>query len=199
DGRINVTGELFREQNKTTPRVGFKVITAIVIAASLVTGGTTWYALKGKNSRTVSPTKVAEPKSATAPLQPLISSQPAVTPVISPVASAPVQQSTTAEDLSSRRAFRPPLKQKMVKPQQVSEEQASGTVPIPADIKLSGIAWQDERSARRAVVNGFLLKEGSGVSGATIVDIKADRVRFSSSAGVFEIKLDAVIPGEAPR
>ncbi|GAC1466137.1 MAG: hypothetical protein PVSMB11_01550 [Desulfuromonadaceae bacterium] len=69
----------------------------------------------------------------------------------------------------------------------------------PADIKLSGIAWQDERRARRAVVNGFLLKEGAVVSGAKIIDIQADRVRFSSSTGLFEIKLDAVLPAEGQR
>ncbi len=72
-------------------------------------------------------------------------------------------------------------------------------VRAPADIKLSGIAWQDERSARRAVINGFLLKEGAAVSGAKIIDIQIDRVRFSSPAGQFEIKLDAVLPAEVKR
>ena len=72
-------------------------------------------------------------------------------------------------------------------------------VQAPADIKLSGIAWQDDRSARRAVINGFLLKEGAVVAGATVIDIHADRVRFSTSAGIFEIKLDSVLPAEVQR
>ena len=75
----------------------------------------------------------------------------------------------------------------------------SQTVQAPADIKLSGIAWQEERSSRRAVINGFLLKEGAVVSGAKISEILADRVRFSSAAGTFEIRLDAVLPAEVKR
>lgn len=59
----------------------------------------------------------------------------------------------------------------------------------PADIKVSGIAWQDERSARRAVINGFLLREGSTVSGARITEILRDRVRFSAGDKVFEAPL----------
>jgi general secretion pathway protein B len=59
----------------------------------------------------------------------------------------------------------------------------------PADIKLSGIAWQEERRARRAVVNGFLMQEGGVVSGARISNIYQDRVRFSLSGKTFEIPL----------
>jgi general secretion pathway protein B len=69
-------------------------------------------------------------------------------------------------------------------------------VPAPADIKLSGIAWQDERRARRAVVNGFLMQEGGIVSGARITDIYQDRVRFTSSGKFFEIPLiSSGVPG----
>jgi general secretion pathway protein B len=44
---------------------------------------------------------------------------------------------------------------------------------------VTGVAWQDERGSRRAVVNGLLLGEGAEVSGARIVEIRPDRVRFS--------------------
>jgi general secretion pathway protein B len=66
--------------------------------------------------------------------------------------------------------------------------QAVVTAP-PADIKVSGIAWQDERSARRAVVNGFLMHEGSLVTGARITEILKDRVRFSTGDKTFEAPL----------
>lgn len=59
----------------------------------------------------------------------------------------------------------------------------------PVDIKVSGIAWQDERSARRAVINGFLLKEGSSVAGARVMEIQQDRVRFSLAGRNFEVPL----------
>lgn len=63
------------------------------------------------------------------------------------------------------------------------------TIAAPANIKVTGIAWQDERSARRAVVNELLMKEGNIVSGAKIVEIKSDRVRFSLSGGTFDVLL----------
>ena len=65
------------------------------------------------------------------------------------------------------------------------------TIAAPADIKLSGIAWQEDRRARRAVVNGFLMQEGGVVLGARITDIFQDRVRFSLSGSVFEIPLSS--------
>jgi general secretion pathway protein B len=84
------------------------------------------------------------------------------------------------EEQSSRR------RTKERKGQAVPADQA---VTAPADIKLSGIAWQEERRARRAVVNGFLMREGGVVSGARITDIYQDRVRFSQSGKAFEIPL----------
>jgi len=56
-----------------------------------------------------------------------------------------------------------------------------------AGISVSGIAWQDERSLRRAVINGFLVGEGAEIQGANIIEIKENRVRFSRNGTVFEI------------
>ncbi|HET6418607.1 MAG TPA: hypothetical protein VFG19_00530 [Geobacteraceae bacterium] len=55
------------------------------------------------------------------------------------------------------------------------------------DLKVSGIAWQDDRAERRAVVNGALVGEGAVVEGARIVRIFQDKVRFSRSGETFEI------------
>jgi general secretion pathway protein B len=71
----------------------------------------------------------------------------------------------------------------------VQPQSAGQAIAAPSDIKLSGIAWQEERRARRAVVNGFLMQEGGLVSGARITDIFQDRVRFSLSGKSFEIPL----------
>jgi hypothetical protein len=78
---------------------------------------------------------------------------------------------------------------KRVKGQKGQTAPAGQTMAAPADIKLSGIAWQEERRARRAVVNGFLMQEGGVVSGARITDIYQERVRFSLSGKTFEIPL----------
>jgi len=66
---------------------------------------------------------------------------------------------------------------------------ADQIIAPPADVVLSGIAWQEERRARRAVVNGFLMQEGGLVSGARIVEIYQDRVRFTLSGKYFELNL----------
>ncbi len=62
-------------------------------------------------------------------------------------------------------------------------------------LTVSGIAWQDERSARRAVVNGTLLSEGNTVGGAKIVEIQQARVRFSSNGRTFDVSLSAPVQG----
>jgi general secretion pathway protein B len=57
--------------------------------------------------------------------------------------------------------------------------------PFPT-LKVAGIAWQDDRADRRAVVNGVLVGEGAVVEGARIVRIFQDRVRFSLAGETFE-------------
>ncbi|GFO58332.1 hypothetical protein GMST_06570 [Geomonas silvestris] len=59
------------------------------------------------------------------------------------------------------------------------------------DITVSGIAWQDERNLRRAVLNGTLVGEGAQVAGARVVEIKEDRVRLSRNGQLFEVLLSS--------
>lgn len=54
-------------------------------------------------------------------------------------------------------------------------------------ITVSGIAWQDERSLRRAVINGILVGEGAEIEGAKIIEIKESRVRFNRGGEIFEV------------
>ena len=65
----------------------------------------------------------------------------------------------------------------------ISGQQNSGAEKIT----VSGIAWQDERSLRRAVINGHLVGEGAEIEGAKIIEIKENRVRFSRGGNVFEV------------
>jgi general secretion pathway protein B len=211
DGRISISGDLFQERKQPTARAGIWKIIVLVVVASLVTCAGTWFVLKGNSTKTKSSAVIRPVKSPPpAPVNP-----PAVTPAISvpvlpqptpviapsaapsPVPVVPKSRETAGDDDSSERGVRRSNKQ--IKAQSPPPKQTVQTVQAPADIKLSGIAWQDERTARRAVINGFLLKEGAVVSGAKITDIQTDRVRFSSSAGLFEIKLDAVLPSEVKR
>lgn len=104
------------------------------------------------------------------------------------VQAAPASEEDDDEGRASRRRTRG-RKDQPLPAVQVGPAPAVQAGPAPADIKLSGIAWQEERRSRRAVVNGFLMKEGGVVSGARITDIYQNRVRFSLSGKTFEIPL----------
>jgi general secretion pathway protein B len=67
------------------------------------------------------------------------------------------------------------------------ESQVAGSA-FPA-LKVSGIAWQDDRADRRAVVNGVLVSEGGVIEGARIIAIHQDKVRFSCNGRKFEVAL----------
>ncbi len=54
-------------------------------------------------------------------------------------------------------------------------------------IAVSGIAWQDERHLRRAVINGALVGEGAEIQGAKVVEIRENLVRFSRGGELFEV------------
>jgi general secretion pathway protein B len=198
-GRASISGDLFQERSRPATRGGIWKVVLLVVVASLVTGAGTWFVLLGNNRKNVA---VVRPVS---PLAPVPVSPPIVTPVVPvPVHSATVTAPPAAVPAapnagSSAREVRRSKQQ--IKAQQPPQypKQTVQNVQAPADIKLSGIAWQDERAARRAVINGFLLKEGAVVSGAKINEILADRVRFLTAAGQFDIKLDAVLPSEVKR
>ncbi len=64
----------------------------------------------------------------------------------------------------------------------------NGGGQFPA-LKVAGIAWQDDKADRRAVVNGALAGEGAVIEGARIVRIYPDRVRFSCGGQTFEIAI----------
>ena len=209
DGRVSIANDLLQEWKQPAAGSGVWKVVMLIVVASLLAAGGTWYALHGKNNRrTVAVRPQAPPQ--VAPAAPPVAVPPAPLPVQSPppvvvppavsppAASAPQENSAASEDDDAPRIrVRRSTAQNNAQPG--AQKQPVQAVPAPADIKLSGIAWQDEHSARRAVINGFLLKEGAVVSGATIIDIQADRVRFSTAGGQFEIRLDGVLPAEMKR
>lgn len=203
DGRVSIANDLLQEWKQPAAGSGVWKIVALVVAASLLAAGGTWFVLHGKNDKSaavvrqsVSPQVVPVVPPVVAP--PVQSPVPVAVPVAvpPPAVAAPQKNNTADGDDDSPLNGRSKLSTGMVKSQPVVQKQPVQTVAAPADIKLSGIAWQEEHSARRAVINGFLLKEGAVVSGAQIIDIQADRVRFSTAGGQFEIRLDAVLPAD---
>jgi general secretion pathway protein B len=59
------------------------------------------------------------------------------------------------------------------------------------EISITGIAWQDERSLRRAVLNGVLVGEGAEVAGARVVEIRESKVRLSRGGQLFEVVMSS--------
>lgn len=208
-GKTSITGDLFKERKQSAPRSGIWKILVLVVVASLVTCAGTWFVLRGDSKKKAAginpaaspPVAVVNPPTVPLKTAPVQAQPTSVTvPLPTPPAPAVVKRTETITDDSSDSSTRRERRsKKRIKEQSSSPQQTVTMVPAPAGIKLSGIAWQDRRSARRAVINGFLLKEGDSVSGAKITDIQENRVRFSTATGLFEIKLDAVVPAEVKR
>lgn len=211
-GKSSVSGDLFQERNRPIARGGIWKIMLLVVGVSLVTGAATWFVILGNGRKSVAVVRPAVPPPAASVNPPAVTpavpmpaqsqSAPVAAPPVppsAPVPAAPENRVTAGGGEASPLEVRRSKRQIKFQSPSTYPKQTVQTVQAPADIKLSGIAWQDERAARRAVVNGFLLKEGAVVTGAKIIDIQADRVRFSSASGQFEIKLDAVMPSEVKR
>jgi general secretion pathway protein B len=207
DGRISIANDLFQERKQPNAGTGIGKIAALVLAASLLVGGGTWFVLNGNSHKSATAVRPsAPPQVVQVAAPPVPTPVQAVAPVMAPLtvpptAAAAPQTNTAAsgDDNAPARGKARRLAIPITAEPVVQKKQPVQTVAAPADVKLSGIAWQDERSGRRAVINGFLLKEGAVVSGARIIDIQADRVRFASAGGEFEIRLDAVLPSEVKR
>ncbi len=206
----SIAGDLFQDRIEQSASGWRWKIIILIVLASLTTFAGTWFVLRAnKPTITSNPGSVVStvavpapppnnaPIAVTAPVQTVTVPAANVTaPAVRP--SPPVAPETVDEELPSRsvkRSFNAPPAAAAPAPLKPSLQ----SVQPPAEIKLSGIAWQDERSARRAVVNGFLLKEGSVVSGARVTEIMADRVRFALPSGTFEVRLDAVPAAEVRR
>jgi general secretion pathway protein B len=215
DGIINISGALFEnERPKPSGASGWKIVLAVMVAV-LLTFAATWLFLKsGKerartSSRPVIQVSQTSPvKVETAPVQPASPAPPVITTQQTPPAAPPAPAHVLpvrppVNSLKSQKVAMPVATvtdeaaaeltiselRKRTKDQQGSTTPADITSAVPADIKLSGIAWQEERRARRVVVNGFLMQEGGVVSGAKITDIFQDRVRFLLSGKIFDIPL----------
>ncbi|MBC8017800.1 MAG: hypothetical protein H7X83_04665 [Verrucomicrobia bacterium] len=215
-GSINISGELFGSE-RSRPSEGRRLKTVLLVSAAvLLTFGATWFLLKenGAPSRETSLSSAIQPTpDANIPIPipvvpvptppvtqvPVAPPQAVVVPTPAPAVAQPGAVKSAISDGEEEEAERP-RSRRHVSPKAVAsqphETAALNPGPAPADIKVSGIAWQDDRRARRAVVNGFLMREGAVVSGAKITEILQDRVRFSISGTSFEVTfISAGSPG----
>jgi len=208
-GEINIPNEILRA-NHRTPRRAERAVpwraVGIVAAGSVVVlalvGGYFRHQKSGvaesKNRAMETDVRPEMPKpappppasgapQAQAPPQPR--APESVTPYVpqgipQPVAVSP-KKSRNAVPVEPAAAFTPPS----------AETYQGGSASGSGDLTVSGIAWQDERKARRAVVNGQLIGEGAMIGGARVVEIQQSQVRFSSNGRTFEVTVSGAQQG----
>ncbi len=194
-GMTSMVGDLFQEKQRPPATGGKRKIAVLVTVVCLMTFAGSWLLFRDNNPKsTLHSSPVAS--SVVAP-----AFKPADSPVVTPAALVPPSTlpaspspppTTMDDDDRPARSIKTVSKHFIAPAAPLLLKSSPPKIQAPADMKLSGIAWQDDHNARRAVVNGFLLKEGGVVSGARISEILTDRVRFTNSGGTFELRLDSV-------
>ncbi|QOX79334.1 hypothetical protein FY034_10450 [Trichlorobacter lovleyi] len=107
-----------------------------------------------------------------------------------PLPAAP--QANDDEERSPSRRHRTAASPPAVAASQAAQPSRSAEATIsgvPEGVKLTGIAWQDSRKMRRAVINDVLVGEGAVVAGAKVLEIRPALVRFEKNGTVFEAAL----------
>lgn len=171
----------YRGRSSKSPRLPFVPLLIGILLVAAGAGVGLWVSSREK-AASLRPA-VQETQAVTLPeVQPPV--RPAPPPVPQPLPPLPPPATATAT--------LPPLPVRndpVAVPRPRSDESAGG-----AGITISGIAWQDERELRRAVINGALVGEGADVGGARVVEIKENRVRFSRGGQVFEVLYSSAFP-----
>jgi general secretion pathway protein B len=126
-----------------------------------------------------------EPAPATWPIN-------SVPPVLPEAASPPVEPERPVQRMEQRSAEHAQLPPERPKK---SEETVLVNAAAPASIVVSGVAWQDDKKLRRAVVNGSLVAEGEEAGGARIVHIFRNKVRFSVGGSTFDVSVSGQSQG----
>lgn len=162
----------------------------VVVALVLLAAGTGAGLFLRGSGRTISPATAPAVAPAALP-EPLVA-RPA--PAIAVPPSQPVDYASPVQSSGSRRRGRKPAAASAVPTEAAGLQQsqpqhrdATGDLPTLPEISVSGIAWQDERSLRRAVLNGALVGEGAEVAGARVVEIRENRVRVLRGGQLFDI------------
>lgn len=78
------------------------------------------------------------------------------------------------------------------KPLPAADNGAKNELPVSATmptLRVNGIAFQNNSADSMAIINGIPVSNGSTVEGATVEEIRRDRVVFQRSGEKFEVKL----------
>ena len=158
--------------HERTPAPASRWRTPTLLACAVVTTAISMYLFMTSGSGnspnpTVEPAPIAQAVPAPPPVE------PALPPTVGRTEPAPVPASQTPAPIAA-----PPV---------MPATPPSVTATAPSDLVVNGIAWQEERSGRRAVVNGILVAEGSIVAGFRVRQIHPDKVIFNAGNHNLEI------------
>jgi general secretion pathway protein B len=197
--------EVLRYHQASQPKEPARYPVLLVGAALLCLGIGAGVFLKGNRNETPKEEPVAaavtpapQPVAAVLPAAPLPAA-PAVAPAApiavpgpQPAAAVPALPPSVQGEAATMPARSKPSRASSYRP--AAAEGAGGSPRETAavqsgapDIVISGIAYQDERRMRRAVLNGVLVGEGAEIAGARVVEIKETKVRLSRGGQTFEL------------
>lgn len=127
------------------------------------------------------------PPQTPAPVATPIPPQPAQPVVVVPQTSP--EPADTNQKTGQRQKARLSTKPNPDQPKVGTLEQSRIRTIEPEGIRLAGIAWQENRANRRAVVNDQLVGEGGVINGVRVLEIKPTMVRFEKAGIVYETTL----------
>lgn len=194
-----ITGGILLDAGTSRPPKTKRYLLAGLVAVALMIGGITFWLIQrpnpqarpktpltGQQQLALQPQPVVTPPPAAVPPPP--QTVPAAAPAVLPaVPTAPAQPSPDEdeEDRPARRA-----RQANAPATAAAHVPAAPvTVGTPEGVKLSGIAWHDNRKLRRAVINDLLVAEGAELAGARIVEIRTNLVKIEKNGTLFEVVL----------
>jgi len=172
-GGVDIRAEVLSYHGDPQPPARSRLLPVIVLTLLIIAAACSLAIYRGNRAAapTGDSTKAADTTSA-------INTVPATAPRVPAPEPLPVLQKTVTPPPESP----PAAPQTGAPPRQIPAVTEGGD-----NITISGIAWQDERSLRRAVINGSLVGEGAEISGARVVEIRENRVRFSRDGQIFEV------------
>lgn len=189
-----ITGGILLESDTPRRRQTKRLLLIGLSAAVLLIGAAAFWFIQRPHPQQAQPKAPAPDRQQQAALQQPVIQQPDAPPpplVVAPTPAqplappAPLQPSLDEgeEDHPAQRASQAPA------PAVAPIPSAPVTLGSPEGIKLSGIAWHDNRKLRRAVINDLLVAEGAEVAGARVLEIRTNLVRIEKSGTRFEMVL----------
>lgn len=155
----------------------------------------------GKSAPPAAQVVATAPRPAAQPVAPVakaaVPAAPAVAPAVAPAApvkrvAAPV--AVKPQQTRHQVKAKAPVRKQQVAPapKPAAKPQPSLKVPAPPqEIRVTGIAWQNDSQSSFAMVNGRPVRQGMVVDGYKVEQIFEDSVRFSGGKGPVTIPLGA--------